>query len=208
MNQPLGDTNFDPLEGPGKKSSRSSLSSPKVTGPSYQPGQYVETAMPNSTFFNSIPKGNATADKVLPAGTPLKLIKTQGSYVKVSVDSGDVGYVPSIMVTERGAYKSPSIRPKPYTPPNRKEEIPVVPSIQVDTLPPLPDQPFTDPGISSDIAPPPVESTIPVPSIEPPSVEVPVTSPAASVPSVDIAPLPDLPPPPEVPPLSPPQPIE
>lgn len=77
--------------------------------------------MPNSTFFREIPKGDATADKVLQSGSPLKYISTKGSYVKVELDSGDVGYVPEIMVTDRLAMPDiPSIPPPlaPVVPPN------------------------------------------------------------------------------------------
>ncbi|MFT6498319.1 MAG: hypothetical protein ACJAT6_000447 [Akkermansiaceae bacterium] len=70
--------------------------------------------MPNAFFFRSIPKGNARADKVLAVATPLKVVSSKGAYVKVELDSGDVGYVPEIMVIERGGpSEAPGIGPVP-----------------------------------------------------------------------------------------------
>jgi len=195
MNQPLGDSGYDPLDGPGKTKAGSQPGSVKVTGPKYTPGQWIETAMPNSTFFRTLPKGNATADKVLPAGTPLKFIKTQSSFAKVELNSGDVGFVPAIMVAER---RSPG-------------EIPIVPGVpsytgSVSDLPPLPEStgiPADGVSLPSGIAPPPVDGSVP-PIVSPDSAAPqPVTPPP-----VNTTPLPDLPPPPEVPGITEPQPID
>ena len=68
--------------------------------------------MPNAFFFRSIPKGNARADKVLAVATPLKVVSSKGAYVKVELDSGDVGYVPEIM----GAPSGTGIAPPPEVP--------------------------------------------------------------------------------------------
>ena len=108
--------------------------------PSYKSGQWVETSMPNAFFFRSIPKGNARADKVLAVATPLKVVSSKGAYVKVELDSGDVGYVPEIMVIERGGpSEAPGIGP-------------VVPPTDYGPVPPP-----VDPGSPSGtgIAPPP-----------------------------------------------------
>ncbi len=198
VNQPLDGSNFDPLNSPGsKKRSSSNLVTP--TGPSYTPGQWVETAMANSTFFRAIPKGNASADKVLKAGTPLKVVKAQGSFIKVELDSGDVGYVPSIMVTERRAQSNSFSSPRS---PNEVPIIPITPgtptSGSASGLPELPDLPPL-PDVDGGNTPPPLEVPLPPPL----PVEVPTITP-----SVRTEPLPDLPPPPSVPGVSVPIPVE
>lgn len=108
-----GSGDFDPLSSPGSSSSGgSAVVAPN--SPSYKSGQWVETSMPNAFFFRSIPKGNARADKVLAVATPLKVVSSKGTYVKVELDSGDVGYVPEIMVIERGGpSETPDIGPVP-----------------------------------------------------------------------------------------------
>ena len=156
------------------------------TSASYKPGQWVDTSMPNATFFRTIPKGNARADKVLAVSTPLKVVSNKGTYVKVELDSGDVGYVPEIMVIERGS-------------PN---EVPVTaPVPEFGSVPPP-----VDPGdLSGDgLAPPPE-----VPSIPPPVPEIPAVPDLPNAPPLpDIGPppvpenvptVPDVAPPPEVP---------
>ena len=103
LNRPIDtNTGYDPLDPAG---SRRQVNSSTVDTASarYKPGQWVETSMDNSAFFRQIPKGNAQADKVLKAATPLKVIATQGTYVKVQLESGAIGYVPEIMVAEKAA---------------------------------------------------------------------------------------------------------
>ncbi len=189
VQQPLGNTDFDPLDGPGKR--KSSIGLVKPTTSQYKPGQWVETAMENATFFRAIPKGNASADRVLKAGAPLKVVRAQGSFIKVELNSGDVGYIPSIMVTER-RQQTRVYKPAPRS---QRTEVPVIPGIptdaSIDDLPPLPDVPPL-PDNTTDL-PLPIDS---VPS--PPPVRV----------QTEPIPLPDLPPPPEVPGLTPPAPVE
>lgn len=98
MNRPL-DSGFNPLDSPG---SRSEAEVVDVSTPAYTPGQWLETTIPSTAFFHSI-SANAQPDKILPVGTILKVISTEGTYVQVELESGDVGYVPAIMVAERPA---------------------------------------------------------------------------------------------------------
>ena len=113
---------YNPLDGPNAPRNRISRSV-QPTGPSYKPGQWVETAMANSTFFRKIPRGNATADKVLSKGSPLKVISTKGSYVKVELEGGNVGYIPAIMVAEpnSSANATPFLPPPPSSPLQRSD---------------------------------------------------------------------------------------
>ena len=97
FNWSLSDSGFDPLSSPG-----SSLKTAPAT-PTYKQGQWVETSIPNATFFKAFPKGVAVADKVLPVAIPMKVVSSRENYLKVELDSGDVGYVPEIMVAGRSS---------------------------------------------------------------------------------------------------------
>ena len=207
VQKPLSsDGSFDPLTSPGsqKKKSSSSSSSSSFSAPtsvSYTPGQWVETSMPNSTFFSAIPKGNATADKVLQAGVPLKFISSKGSYVKVELDSGQVGYIPEIMVIERspsGAVtpSAPPLPPvdntvptsTPFVPPSVLPEAPVNPADNV--LPEIPTIPNESPVIPSAPATPTVPTVPAVPDVPGPS--------SSTLPEVSGSSSVDLPKPPAV----------
>lgn len=207
LNQPLsGSGDFDPLSSPGSSSSGgSAVVAP--TSPSYKPGQWVETSMPNATFFRVIPKGNARADKVLAVATPLKVVSSKGTYVKVELDSGDIGYVPEIMVIERG---SPG-------------EVPVTgPAAPLTDYGPVPPPLDTGVGPGGEIAPPPVVPGTPPPVPEVPSIPdttpapapeipgIPGTTPEPSIPDTvpTVPTVPDVAPPPEVPGVTEPEKID
>ena len=96
-NQPL-DGSYDPLSSPGGQRPNATLD---VTGPQYQAGQWLETSTPNTAFFPRTPRGDDQPSKVLPVSTPLKVITTDGTYVRVELEDGAIGYVPSIMVAEK-----------------------------------------------------------------------------------------------------------
>ncbi len=190
LKQPISpDSSFDPLNSPGSRSKKKTNAKQKSAvvapnSPSYHAGQWVETSMNSATFFSKIPKGNARADKVLSSGTPLKVISSKGTYVKVELDSGDVGYVPNIMVIER-----PTDGPVPKLSAAAPAPVPEFGSVP----------PPVDPGDVSTgtIAPAPE-----IPSIVPPVPDV------STVPSLTAPPavpsLPDAPPVPNVatPPVS------
>ncbi len=59
--------------------------------------------MDNTAFFKNRPKGDADADKLLKRGTSMKVISTSGSYLKVELDSGEIGFVPSVMAENPNA---------------------------------------------------------------------------------------------------------
>ncbi len=162
--QPLsGSSGFDPLSAPGMQQNTAAAVVP--TTPSYLPGQWVETSMPNATFFLVIPSGNATAKKMLPVATPLKVVSTSGTYVKVELDSGEVGFVPEIMIAERSAASISPVVPPPID--GTDPTIPVAPVPEVPGLP---------------VAPPPVEPVppAPLPDVAPPP-EVPGITPPQNV---------------------------
>jgi hypothetical protein len=95
---------FDPLDPAGGFGAQT-----QVVDSEYRPGEFVEASMANTAFFKRKPQGEAEADTLLPAGTPLKVISTDGSFVKVERDSGEVGFVPEIMVINSGANDDSSL---------------------------------------------------------------------------------------------------
>lgn len=99
FNKPL-DSGFNPLDPPGLRTEQDVVD---VTGPAYTPGQWLETTIPSTAFYDDLPSANDQPKRQLEAGTVLKVISTEGTYVRVELESGDVGYVPSIMVAERPA---------------------------------------------------------------------------------------------------------
>lgn len=110
MTGPVTSGDFDPLRPPGSGSNLSS-----AVGPAFSAGQFVRTSMDNVAFFRNRPKGDADADKLLPFGVSMKVISTSDSYVKVELDSGEVGYVPSLMLEDPNAASSiPVVNPNEY----------------------------------------------------------------------------------------------
>jgi len=72
--------------------------------PEFRPGGHVRAAMDGTAFFKQLPKGDADADKMLIRFTSMKVIRTTGSYLQVELDNtGEVGYVPCIMVENPNA---------------------------------------------------------------------------------------------------------
>jgi hypothetical protein len=89
---------FDALRPPG-----SGLGAAVGAAGMFAPGVFVETIVDGAAFFVQRPRGDADANKLLAAGTPMKVIQSDISYVKVELDSGEVGFVPANMVAERGS---------------------------------------------------------------------------------------------------------
>ncbi len=96
MNSPVSSTSFDPLGPPGTSIQPASSSS---YGPELSPGQFVSANIPNTAFYKNKPKGTEDADKLVSLGTEMKIIEMDSDYVKVELDSGEVGYVPAVMVS-------------------------------------------------------------------------------------------------------------
>jgi hypothetical protein len=70
------------------------------SGASFKPGQFVRATIDNTAFFSKRPKGDGDADKLLARDTQMKVISSDSSYVKVELDSGEVGFVPTVMVND------------------------------------------------------------------------------------------------------------
>jgi len=97
MTQPITNGDFDPLRPPG------SIKPNTNPGVTFAAGQFVRATMDNTAFFKNRPKGDSDADKLLTRGTSMKVISQSDSYVKVELDSGEVGYVPSVMLENPNA---------------------------------------------------------------------------------------------------------
>lgn len=139
---------FDPLTPPG------STQTPTAASRGLKPGAYVRASM-ETAFFKNRPKGDATAEKTLPANTEMKVISDDGSFAKVELNSGEVGYVPSVLVSDPGA--------QPTISPNAIQVYPPVPG----SVPPIvdPNTPTISPVIDPDA--PVVPDAPPVPESEP-----------------------------------------
>jgi hypothetical protein len=104
FNTPLNSNGgFDPLRAPGSGMNNADSS----YGPAIYPGQFVTANIPNTAFYKNKPKGSEDADKLLSMGTNMKIVSDDGAYVKVELDSGEVGWVPSVMVTSTSANIAP-----------------------------------------------------------------------------------------------------
>jgi hypothetical protein len=168
-----GDADFNPLRSPG---SGSGLNAVGVT--TFSAGQFVRAAIENTAFFRERPRGDADADKLLKRDTSMKVISTSGSYVKVELDSGEVGFVPMVMLeVQNSSASDPLTNPGEY-----------------QVYPPLPSGGPGEPLPIIDPAGLPPEGSIPqVIDPDAPSVEVPVppvTPPNGTFPQPESLPLP------------------
>ena len=95
FNRPLNSSgSFDPLRTPGSGMNNADSS----YGRAIFPGMFVTANIPNTAFYKSKPKGSEDADKLLSMGTNMKIVSDDEAYMKVELDSGEVGWVPAVMV--------------------------------------------------------------------------------------------------------------
>ena len=177
---PVGFGGADPLRAPG-----SSTTSPLVE-PGFRAGEFVRAIVDNTAFFTKRPKGESDADKVLPRGTSMKVVSTVDSYLKVELDSGEIGFVPSVMV--EGSAENAA--PLPPTNPNEIQLYPPLPGSD-QPLPQLAPGEQPPAGSIPTVIDPDAPATEPTPTIAPPdqtppNVTVP-TSPEAATTSASSA---------------------
>lgn len=113
MNRPVTSGGFDPLHAPGGVQPGM-----QVNTTVFAAGQFVRAIMDNTAFFKQRPKGDADADKLLARGTSMKVISSSDSYVKVELDSGEVGWVPTVMLEDPNTVAPSS---EPFSAPNPGE---------------------------------------------------------------------------------------
>lgn len=88
---------LDPLSPPGSHLKREAS---LVNNYHFQPMQYVTAASNSTAFFSKRPTGDADAEELLTAGTSMRVVKMDGSFVKVELDNGKVGYVAAALLSD------------------------------------------------------------------------------------------------------------
>jgi hypothetical protein len=101
MSGPITSNGYDPLLPAGSNSSSPNRNI--GVGTTFSAGQFVRASMDNTAFFKNRPTGSADADRLLKRGTSMKVISLSNSYVKVELDSGEIGFVPSVMLEDPNA---------------------------------------------------------------------------------------------------------
>lgn len=175
---------FDPLGPPGGKINNSAV----ATGPNFKAGQFVRAAMDNTALFKVRPNGDADADKLLKRGTSMKVVSVSGSYVKVELDSGEIGFVPTVMVEDPNALPNPQTQ---VVSPGEYQVYPPLPGAGPGAgqmLPPLDPAGLPPEGaIPTVIDPDAPASTAPVPPVTPTNGET-FPTPVAPTPPVEPTP--------------------
>jgi len=176
INQPITSSDFDPLRPPGSNTVATASSSDGLT---FKAGQFVQAAMDNTAFYVKKPKGDAEANKLLKRGTSVKVVANSDSYTKVELDSGEVGFIPAVMLVDPA-----SATPVPVTHPGEYQVYPPLPGGPVEPLPVIDpaSQPLPD-SIPTVIDPDAPANNTPVPPVTPPTEMFPAPAPASSSPA-------------------------
>jgi hypothetical protein len=171
MNAPIASGDFDPLRAPGS----ATPSSDSAYGQPIRPGQFVRAAIDNTAFYKSRPKEGAEADKLLSRHTPMKVVSISGSYYQVELDSGEVGFVPSVMIEDPAALDTPMGVGDPFS-----------------VYPPVPDVGPVEPLPAFDATEAPPDGAIPtvIDPDAPPSTDAPPSPEPTVEPRVETVPLP------------------
>lgn len=180
MNAPLTTSgDFDPLA-PAGGVVKSGGSTSTAT---FKPGQFVTALIDNTAFFLKRPKGDADADKLLPRNTQMKVISADSSYVKVELDSGEVGFVPAVMVNDPNAPVPVDSTGGLYMPLPESGPVEPLPNLVPSNMPPDGIPPIIDPSIPPPSDPgaapvptppaPPADGTTPAPAPAPAPVPLP-----------------------------------
>jgi hypothetical protein len=182
MNAPISNSGFDPLLPPG-----SGARVPE-SRPAFKAGDMARAIMDNTFFFRQLPKGEADADKTLLRGTGMKVIRVVGSYLQVELDvTGEVGYVPAIMVENTSAL--PPAQPPAYPPlPGGPGDVNPIPPLDPAGQPPdgaiptvidpsLPSTPDPATGVNPPAVPPAPGVTPPPAPPTPPATPGPAATP-------------------------------
>ncbi len=166
MNAPLTSSgDFDPLA-PAGGAIKTGVSD---SGSGFKPGQFVHAMIDNTAFFSKRPKGDADADKLLARNTPMKVVSSDSSYVKVELDSGEIGFVPAVMVVDPNTAAAENNPGGLYLPGSGPVE--PLPNMTPSNMPPDGIPPIIDPSApipgdpGAPVAPPaPGDAAAPVPA--------------------------------------------
>jgi hypothetical protein len=176
-----GPTDFgttDPLRAPG-----SGTDSTSIDTEGFSAGQFVRAAVDNTAFYLKRPKGAVDADKLLRRGTSMKVISTSGDYLKVELDSGEVGFVPPVMVEDAAGASSST-----ETLPSNPNEIQLYPPLPGSTQPLPPGAPGEQPPAGA--IPTVIDPDAPSPASAPPIAapdQTPPNPPAPTAPDANAA---------------------
>jgi hypothetical protein len=179
MSGPITSGGYDPLLPAGSANTPA-----QSVAPAFSAGQFVRCSMDNTAFFKTRPSGDADADKLLKRGTSMKVISTTNSYVKVELDSGEIGFVPSVMLED------PNAAPQTLTTnPGEYQVYPPLPGTGVgQPLPPLDPAGLPPEGAIPTVIDPDAPATpAPVPPVTPTTETFPAPVPPVE-PAVESAP--------------------
>jgi uncharacterized protein YgiM (DUF1202 family) len=158
--QPLASGgDFDPFSAPGMNKGGVGV----LAKNGMKKGSIVRTVMDNAAFFKKRPDGNADADKMLKANTEMKVISDDQSYVKVELNSGEVGYVPTVQVSNEKAQQQ-QLTPIPTYTPGAVQVYPPLPGTPLPSIKPVPDQPTLPPVIDPESPTPQLPPAVPDPA--------------------------------------------
>ena len=124
--QPTGGTRYDAFGNTGMNPTQNT----QALGPELTPGRYLQTISNSTAFFVNYPGIEDRPNQILSDYVDVKVVSTKGPYVKVEVvNTGEVGYVPSIMLGEKRSRVD-----IPATP--RDNDVDVAPDISPDLIDP------------------------------------------------------------------------
>jgi len=173
MNRPISSGDFDPLRPPG-----GNVGMKTATPTGFKAGQFVRSSMDNTAFFKNKPSGNADADKLLTRGTSMKVISNYDSYTKVELDSGEIGFVPTVMLEDPAAAAQ-----VPVTNPGEYQVYPPLPTGVGEPLPTFDPTGLPPEGSIPTVIDPDAPSTnTPVPPVTPTTDTFPTPPPTEKVP--------------------------
>ena len=153
---------YDPLEGPA-----GGAGIPTVQPRLFTAGQFVRTVIEGAAFYQAAPGEATEADKLLPLGTSMKVISRKDGIVKVELDSGEVGFVPAVMLEDASTPAAPPVNPNevqvfppangaiPTTPPAEQPPGGAIPTV-IDPNAPVPAPPSAPSAPSAPAGPPPL----------------------------------------------------
>lgn len=162
MNEPLSGSGFDPLQTPGAQLADQGTGGQRAI----RPGQFVVAGMNNTAFYNQRPGAEAEADQLLSRGTSMRVISTSGSFFRVELDSGEVGFVPRVMVEDPSAMADDSDENFELYPAGFDEE-PLAPLPEEPSDGSIPDviEPVPEPLLEPSPEPAPEPEHVPLPDI-------------------------------------------
>ncbi|MES2996661.1 MAG: hypothetical protein V4733_07610 [Verrucomicrobiota bacterium] len=165
ISSPLdSDDSFDPLRTPGSNLSSASSEA------RFKGGEFVSAVMDNTGFYQKKPKGDAQADKLLNRGTQMKVVSHSGSFVKVELDGGEIGFVPAVMLETPGA----AVANNPLFAADGTQVFPPLDGSFAAPIPPLPAGALPPDGVIPTVIDPENPSGGPVPAITPTTDTFPV----------------------------------